>query len=591
MSRFGFYSLIIFSYLASPLIGDRAFAQSSSWLFKVEDFAILSPSEVPKNEPQGLAGLDKKPSNSPSIISDWSPLGGEDHPLSAECNSEYFESSVANLEFKERQNFIQSYYDKCEAELTQNRPANVSAMFSLIRIYYDAFNHPDIKPLRILFSDKSKVNGVLALKPDSTPRPLVIVRSGLMDNGSPNRVTAMLLAHLFDENPFHVIVLGSHSDIDYVKSNHRLALAGFSEGREMMALAHWLKNSSSLSSKISSVHSFGISFGGNASLMTSIYNSHYVDEKSKAPLFNSSFALCPVVDTQLTVRDLFEDQYKSQLMGFLTRTIMKDIHPYVPELQDLYDPDNLPPNSEWPRIIAESAIRFFNKQDPWSFLSPFKGHSFIDTSDYWNRNNYLKFVRDSITPTLAIASHDDEIVSNKKNTLRLKNIENKNVLSVNTNYGSHCAFSMAYGWNTTTQLFRAHILKNSPEFKVPTTRYSKLINFDGPRIMYHQQHAAQIWKSVPNKDYVELKYKIFDKYIGACGLQKPQLAHSSCFQNLTYKIPRTHLSELQLLNPHNQATADAESRWLNTHVLLQDENKNRLTGTRQSPGYIKWRPE
>ena len=518
------------------------------------------------------------------------PTGSLSIPMSPKCHPSYIKKVLAkSTSPAEQSEAIDSYFHRCGERLKDENKQGLWATLALDGITYNIFENKLVRPYQMTLSTGDSIEGFIGLKNDGRPHPLVIVRCGLFCDGTPSGSTKMMLMHLFEEGPFHIMVVQSHSSNPNIIANNRVSIGGIYEAQETMAIGQWARENSEFSDQISSLHMLGISLGGSDAYFTSLYNSLNLDQ-SGGQVYNSVMAFCPVTDLRESMIDLFTKAgIVSSTLTKLTKENLLAAHPHVDDLLALVDSNRLPNASLLPDSLGELSRTFLNRQNPENFLHPFTGTSFSTMSEFWEKSNFLNSYDLVTTPTLALGSNDDPVVFLKSNSLRLKKrVKKDSSIQVATGkYGGHCAFSVSYGWPVTSAILQGYFLSYSPEFTRNRTTHSQRIDFPNINLAANETHVDQKWIAKPGSSEVSVTFKVFRKAGFNCSKQKPFTKNKNCFKK---KISRLNISNLNFVNEPPQTSSDADrlTRWLNTNITILGAN-GPILGTQSRAIKVEWR--
>jgi hypothetical protein len=262
----------------------------------------------------------------------WVPDGGwQEAPQKKEvthCDNFYLSNMLVDQpEFGPETHglLLKGFYDRCDNTLSKEAPGTYKQLAKSIAIIYD-YEKNNYNKLVEFNVDRQKMDDFvtesvndktqfrddrlyfktqLFLKEASEPRPLIIVKCGLQcDLGTPT--LKYLLSMLFDEGPFHVMLVPNITSKTYQIQNKIVSVGGFDEGRNVLAVAKYVDSDAfPFKEKISRVHVAGISLGGHAALYSGLYNSF--DKKPNGDSYISTiFAGCPVVDLKSSVDGLYD---------------------------------------------------------------------------------------------------------------------------------------------------------------------------------------------------------------------------------------------------------------------------------------------
>lgn len=527
----------------------------------------------------------------------WAPNGRADGAVSRECHPWRLEHELKGLPHGDRVEHTERFLRRCEPESSRFHGWWVDAQIRLEDARYDIFHNERIRPVRITLPDNIKLRGVLALKPGMKPKPLVIVKCGLYCDSEASSGTRVLLTHLFDASPFHVLILSNVTGVRFAEENAHYSLGGFDEGRQLILAAKVIQDSP-LGRLASSYHAGGVSLGGHAALFSAVYNGF-----TGAPrTFNSVAALCPVVDLKSTLDESLKPDLKGRLFRFFTIRQLVKILTFIPFLGDLFNQKNPPDSHELRDVVARGALEHYKKlsQDNvrWT-LPPFEDARFETIGDLWLYNDFLSYYRFVRTPTLVWASDDDGVVPTPINGKALADAVKTDpglggIRVMQTRYGAHCAFGVSHGWDTFSSVLRSHILENSPEFSRETREQTLPKPPRDLRLGPDEMHLDQVWEVFPGKSQLRLTFQIWSpRKTEDCWRINP--GDSGHLWNLRPEqhCLRTVSMELELpagslFIPRNEAEAQAATRWANSNLRVVTSTGEMINYGVEKPYAVRW---
>lgn len=541
-------------------------AQKKLEVIALEEITFETRSQAESLEPQGLFA--------------WRPTGARKRESVPECRARNLKAKLEKTtSIHTYTSAIQTFFSLCEKELLEGSPIGLINNLIVNGVQYDITQNPLVKTNLIRFNNGEKIRSFFAFKPDNRPRPLIIARCGVFCSIN-NTVPLVMLMHLFDETPFHVVILPSTSGQDYVTDNNSFGLGGVLEGAQTMALAHYLQSADfSLAHKISSIHTFGLSLGGNSALITSLLSDFNRSENGMR-LIQSSFALCPVVNLGETLESILNSTFQGFFMSRTAWTIIRtlfDIDEQTekikrPKIHEMYD------------IVTIEAQKTYKRNADLLKLAPFSDWNFAKPESFGKANRYSTFLPAVTTPTFVLSTLDDPIVPPKINSLEiLEKYQNKYSTGVYiTKDGGHCAQNIAYGWDTISTIVKGFFLSFSPEFKVeertiplsldPVTKHSLALKKS-------EMHFSQTWAKIENQ--LKLTFHIWSPLRSkSCKNTNPTQAPKFCFRKVVAAI---NDSALDLAN---HGSSEAITRWANTNIVITDVDGAPLECSRGFPAYI-----
>lgn len=194
------------------------------------------------------------------------------------------------------------------------------------------------------------------------------------------------------------------------------------------------------------------------------------------------------------------------------------------------------------------------------------------------------------TPLFVWAYYDEIVVDNEINAQKIENDAYygmaPNVGVINLNFGSHCAFSAAYGFEATAVVLRTYVIEHSPEFYELYKERQMEWSFGFPEIPSLSVHLGQSWKFQPDEDKVEVTFRMADKLGETCSFREE--SSSKCVIVQKYKIPISSLKAMGARIPRNEIEAQALNREFNGKVQFFSKGQN-INGTHSSDFVLKWR--
>ncbi len=406
----------------------------------------------------------------------WVPSGGVWNPRTdVGCQESVWADSIRReANPSERLKLMVRYFERCGESQARDDNGGVELIIRASSIAYLPETVRGVYRVRLRERSGRQVEGLLAMKSSPVPRPLVIVKCGLQCGlGSSSLLQSLM--HLFDEGPFHVLLLPSTSAEEVQLQTGNVVVGGYDEGRQILDLAKLLQSPDfSESLLITNVHVLGLSLGGHAALYAALYGSFDL-RPSGQPWIRSVLAACPVVDLQDSVESLYAptllgtfafDRFWNQFLSLVHR---------IPLLGEVMESGNNTKLRNVADILAKTSVRYFQKmqsQPSWS-RAPFENVLVQDAEDFWRLNDFSRFADMLRIPVFVWAARDDIVVSTAKNTERLigtKSASRAQIHALITDHGNHCAFSGAYGWRLAGSILRSSILAESPEWRQKNER-------------------------------------------------------------------------------------------------------------------------
>ncbi|OQW53636.1 MAG: hypothetical protein A4S09_06935 [Proteobacteria bacterium SG_bin7] len=552
-------------------------------LFTLQTFAVI---DDPQLELQGF---------------DWVPAGKRPRELPDHCSAKQLEKILLDNDYvamSHRSQIILNYFKECEKYHTFLGDSGITGLLQMYNIDYEYQNIPYIRPVTLTMKDGAILHAVLALKPDSSqPRPIIIAQCGLTCNTINSASVRWPLMHLFDESPFHVLVVGSSTTAEFGVTNKKFYAGGFQEGLYINEIAQWLKSENShISELISSIHVQGMSLGGHGALYSALYS------QEGDQLIKSSQAHCPVVELKPAIDNILRDSLPGR---FLQNKIWKQMEQMIGQVPiiDRMIPDGKKPNAErMKEIVAQASLEYLeaNNRNPlkniFKILFKILTNTFPKTIDeFWNSNRFSNLVQNLKTPVMIWSAEDDPAVAPKENALVLLDYANRTgspLTVLNTERGSHCAFALSHGWDIYSTAMRSFVLANSPEFRERYHQYKRSLSelqYEQVVLEQESRHFSQSFHLERGNPYMRVDYQILNLAKKKCREQDPFLMDtSSCFEIKTANIKIADIKERLLFVPQNNQVAEMLTRWANANLSIVDEDGNRLVNSRKTPSHLVW---
>lgn len=503
-------------------------------------------------------------------------------------------------------NRLRQYFNKCTQDIATDRERfTLAPVFQFAAVDYPFKENPDIRFLSGVDGEGRKINGYLAMKRDLKARPFIIVKCGVFCNAEESSSIINSMMHLFDESPFHVLILANVTGSDFEKENKAFAVGGFDEGRQLYQLATYLKKESSIRDRISSVQVMGISLGGNGALFSGLYSSQNPlpsNEKS----IDGVLAVCPVVNLQNSLRNLYREDLLSHGYTFYTFQVLRSIAEALPFLGTALQNINRKTPEQMYQLLTRLLLNYYGQwtdHEVWD-LKPFQGVRIKNLQQFWELNDFLRFYSQVEIPTLVIAADNDPIVRPKQNAYLIPT-DNPLVQVLPLQQGSHCAFSYANGYERWSRLLREYFVANDPVWK--QQRHEVRIDlakelkpqglfggFRPPKFTYQLQSE---WQALPNKSEALLNLKTINYQpsgeSSCLGVSEYDIDEEknreSCVSYHQIKIPlRKILPALNEGWPQDQFAARRLTRILNTRtVLLDGQGGNYIRSQSRFPVFLK----
>lgn len=345
---------------------------------------------------------------------------------------------------------IGDFLQRCQGEMETGWNDMVSNAYVTDFIKLDPNHHPYARHVVFHLPNGIKLKGLLALKGDDRPRPLVILRLGIFSNTQEFFPERYLFLQLFEQSPFNMLILESLSGSEFLHNNTQYALGGMDEGLQNFQVAQALTRANEpLGKIIQSLHLFGISLGGHGVLYAALLN-----ELNHQPIAGF-VALCPLVNFQQTFEYHQSQAFNIGVMNYWAKNRMSELTRIFPRLElDNFIPsalENIRAQSQQPLTLEKGSLL----QLPPS----------AKTGDFFSRNNFWSDFKNIQRPILIISTEKDPIVPFAMNSMQIMQGQlaqsNVNIQVIPLRQGYHCSLPTAYNWKEFTSILQSYVWKNS----------------------------------------------------------------------------------------------------------------------------------
>ncbi len=530
----------------------------------------------------------------------WYPKAKTKYTAQAECTPSELEDLLKSANGINHQAvIIREFYKRCDNDMFGVGSGEYYSMLKNGLIEYELHKHPGIRGLFLKLDDGSVVRAFLGLKPGQEKRPLIVVKCGIMCNLNNSEELRIMTMHFYDESPFNILLVGNISGTEYQGDNGHFAIGGAFEGQQLIHVAKKLRETK-VAKYISEIHLMGVSLGGHAALYTSLFNDYNL-KPDGSKHYKSVMAICPVVNLQKSIYSLYysANPIKRKAIGFATQKHLVKLIQLVPYFGEYITLDGSGKQKKYVDIIVDGSIKYFKEKSdetPDWMLPPLKSVNLKGSEDFWNLNNFVNYADLVSTPTLVLAAKNDIMVLTKQNAATLDTERLSPAIQlIQTKRGSHCAFSVNYGWRYMSAIYRGYIkgqltaqskASMLPAKKAITIPFNKRIRMDEG-----EQHLYQWWEARKGKRELRLYFKIFspdDFYesAGSCHFGHKRLLPTYCYRKVFVRVPFSRLPGLGLTPPKNETEAESLTRRLNLKLSLLDE-KGKTLQEQGSIRYIK----
>jgi hypothetical protein len=505
------------------------------------------------------------PSTRPGIFS-WTPDGKDLHPVPQHCDARLIAKHFKGLRDAV---WLQNFLKTCEYHWAHGSKKHLGALIQLANLNYDFQADPRIKEVTFTLADGTRRTGFLGLKEGSAPRPLVIAVCGLFCTRE-SQAGAIVFMQLFDELPYHVLLLGSGSSLDYARENGSVIFGGVVEGAQIYEIAHMMKVSQVFNG-ISDFLLYGQSLGGNGVLFASLFDTLNSQDK----IFSGTFAICPLIDPGATIKN-------SDRLSFIhrgiwqaeTRTALYGFYKHITALRHA----NFDSSSSLEQLMAVLTPLLFvsgknNFESQVKHLRPFKSHTVNSIDELWSASNYFNWVNITTTPTFIINSDNDGLLDPSLNSLRLHAIlgdSNPDFKVLRLKYGSHCGSPLSSSWAAHSLMIQSYYesllgkkYDGRHTFKLESIARNQQ-DVKNLKLKPREKVAKKYWHVDQSGESIQAVVLVLNESQDQC-VRQASHEESHCYRRIAIEISPDKLSlPVELKNDRTPLRGNRLSRWLNT---------------------------
>jgi hypothetical protein len=419
------------------LLQQQVFAESVESIFQSlssAHFSILS-----KDETLQFVSLTKK-LNSAGLT--WRPtleLAKDQTP----CHPNHFREALAKSLSPELT--LKDFWQRCESEWRLNSFNQFTHAAQILRTQFDPTEHPAVRAVQWTLRDQVKVRGLLFFK-GKVRRPLVILRPGIFSQLRSSVAERFLMMQLFEEGPYHVLVIPSTTGRDYIELNHQFVFGGFDEGLQTFAILKLLNSPEEpLQRYISKIHLVGISLGGHGLWLTNLLN-QAENEADRVGIIDKTLLLCPSVDLGATA----EEQRRHILSDFFVNAWFN--LRLAPLRQEL----DVAENEAISSVFEKALTNYKSPTLPWPLTGlqpPASPQPFWVWNSFWSWMPPYDFKR-----TFVLWTAVDPVVAPQVNAHTLaKQLHAPESALLELPRGLHCSLPTTYVWPAVSLTLRGYL--------------------------------------------------------------------------------------------------------------------------------------
>jgi hypothetical protein len=485
---------------------------------------------------------------------------------------------------------VQRFMDRCSDHLYQGSFSSVIDYLQIRLARYKLREHGDIRLTTFDLKEEGfVVRGILALKPDRKPRPLVIYKCGL---GCDLNSTSMLytLMVFFDMGPFNVLLLPSNLSETYLSENRSFAVGGLAEGLQLTKIAKYIHSGDwQYSHLVSRLHLYGKSLGGHAALYASLYADYVERDKN---LFSSVLVGCPVVDFKASLDHITSDSLIAKLLRRFVFKNLREIISLVPWFDQFFfqNPTYKPDANTFKSIVLAGSYEYYRNKTvltTWA-NAPLENITFNREENFWKWMDYSQLpIPKMKTPVYLWAPTNDNVVPFRTNSQKLfrsdQSLQERRIYRLHTRAGGHCMFPSVFGWSTTAAILNSFFVAQSPELlhqmkfiplRLAANKLDRSFTASSRR-----WRTGLTWEAHPKKLYVTLRGS-YRKV--PCHSSSRRISH--CRSSSQHRFSFQELGLNPMLAPNTRTEAEALSRTLNSRLRFVDPNGHPLSKTGNPAG-------
>ncbi|MEY4616447.1 MAG: hypothetical protein RJB66_1407 [Pseudomonadota bacterium] len=336
---------------------------------------------------------------------------------------------------------IKQWWQRCEPSWRLDSFNFVTHSEAILRTDFEPTQHPAARIVTLTIANGIKVPGLLFLK-GPVARPLVILRPGIFSSYEATVAERFLMMQLFDEGPYHLLVLPSTSSRSYIELNHHFNFGGLEEGLQTAEVLQRLQDTKEpLHRYISKIHLVGISLGGHGLWLT-----NFLQQVSQKKWVDKSLLLCPAVHLEAMYRSQKKYLLESLFVqNWFDRRLSPEAHRLgLKEKENISDflerqfKNGQPPKVPWPNYVKPpfpSATNHWEWNDFWSWLPPY---DFTNTFVIWTTKDPV------VPPPLNVETLKVQLNARPDNFMELPR-------------GLHCSLPTTYNWRAVSMSIRGYL--------------------------------------------------------------------------------------------------------------------------------------
>ena len=304
----------------------------------------------------------------------------------------------------------------------------------------DRFSYgPEFKPVDIQLDDHFHAHAVLSLQPVPEPRPLIVLRLGVLGEAYKYRVEKFLTQILYKELGYHVLVVSNSFSDDGLMSQPELVAGGFLEAYQNMRIGEILLSPPELKEKISELRLVGASLGGLGVLMAAGLEEKW---RGRKDIYKNFVAFCPAVDLQKNLENLIQPGFFAKM---IERRLQYRLKKALELHADVLDSVQWEPNQPLLGRLLQKGLKNH-------YLVTDRMKKYVDAqlinNDFVLDNRALPWLQHSRRPVFILSSTRDPLVPLEFNTQAVLSQygSKSNIGIIVKDVSEHCTFSVEAAW-------------------------------------------------------------------------------------------------------------------------------------------------
>lgn len=355
-------------------------------------------------------------------------------------------------------------WQRCEKHFRTGHIDFLDQTISTLNIDFSQHEHPLARTVFFHLPNDIKVRALLFLK-GPKKRPLIIIRSGIFSNLNTLSPDRYFFMQLFDEGPFHLLVLPSLSGQNFAQDNASYIFGGLEEGLHNLLIAELLQSPiEPLSQLVEKVHLLASSMGGQGALIAHLASDHFKSQfPERKQLIEKSLLFCPLMD----LRSAENIHRKSKLNEAAFKLLIKR---RLSVIEEKFQGQSTKQGIK--AIIEEKIQNYHEPLVGWPAAERF-GLREKDLRDlnFYQKNSPWHLFKESKSPMLIFYSNHDPLVAPNFNAKKIKDTQpfsqNDSLFLLPVNKSIHCALPKSYDYPKMSTFINLWFSHNKAQYEPP----------------------------------------------------------------------------------------------------------------------------